>query len=61
MTAAGLVGGGVLIVNAVDPQAAAFGQRRGFVVSTDEPLVLFRSIAAICASMTETRHSRLHD
>lgn len=45
VTAAGLVGGGVLIVNAVDPQAAAFGQRRGFVASTDEPLVLFRSIA----------------
>jgi GNAT superfamily N-acetyltransferase len=44
--AAGLVGGRALMVNAVDAEAAAFWQRRGFVPSKDEPLILFRSIAA---------------
>jgi GNAT superfamily N-acetyltransferase len=49
--AASLVGGRALMVNAVDHEAAAFWQRRGFVPSKDDPLVLFRSIAAIAASM----------
>jgi GNAT superfamily N-acetyltransferase len=51
VTAAGLVGGRALMVNAVDDEAAAFWQRRGFVPSRDDPLVLFRSIAAIAASI----------
>ncbi len=49
--AAALVGGRALMVNAVDPEAAAFWQRRGFVPSRDDPLVLFRSIEAIAASL----------
>ena len=51
VSAAGLVGGRALMVNAVDDEAAAFWQRRGFVPSRDDPLVLFRSIAAIAASV----------
>lgn len=60
VTAAGLVGGRALIVNAVDPEAAAFWRRRGFIPSKDDPLVLFRSIAAIAVSMTEARLSGIH-
>jgi predicted N-acetyltransferase YhbS len=55
MTAAALVGGRALLVNAVDVDAAAFWQRRGFIPSKDDPLVLFRSIAAIAASITTAR------
>lgn len=51
VTAAGLIGGRALIVNAVDPEAAAFWARRGFIASKDDPLVLFRSIADIAASL----------
>lgn len=51
VTAAGLVGGRALMVNAVDAEAAAFWQRRGFLPSKDDPLVLFRPIAAIAASL----------
>jgi len=54
-TAAALVGGRALLVNAVDAEAAAFWRRRGFVPSKDEPLVLFRSIAAIAASLAEAQ------
>ena len=39
------------MVNAVDAQAAEFWQRRGFAPSKDDPLMLFRSIAAIAASI----------
>lgn len=53
VTAAALVGGRALLVNAVDAEAAAFWLRRGFVPSRDEPLVLFRSIGAIAASLTQ--------
>ncbi len=49
--AAALVGGRALMVNAVDNEAASFWQRRGFIPSRDEPLVLFRSIADIAASL----------
>jgi GNAT superfamily N-acetyltransferase len=51
VTAAGLIGGRALIVNAVDIEAQAFWQRRGFIPSKDDPLVLFRSIADIAASL----------
>lgn len=51
VTAAVLVGGRALMVNAVDVEAAEFWQRRGFVPSKDDPLVLFRSMAAIAASI----------
>ena len=51
--AARLIGGRALIVNAVDEEAAAFWHRRGFIPSRDDPLVLFRSIAAIAASLVQ--------
>ena len=51
VVAAGLVGGRVLLVRAVDPEAAAFWQRRGFLPSRDDPLILLRSIADIAASL----------
>lgn len=49
--AASLIGGRALIVNAVDLEAAAFWTRRGFLPSKDDPLILFRSIADIAASL----------
>jgi hypothetical protein len=51
VTAAGLIGRRALIVNAVDAEAAAFRGRRGFIPSKDDPLVLFKSIADIAASL----------
>jgi len=48
---AALVGGRAVIVNAVDEEAAAFWRRRGFLPSRDDPLVLFRSIADIAATL----------
>jgi GNAT superfamily N-acetyltransferase len=51
VTAAGLVGGRALLVNAVDPEAAAFWRRRGFLPLRDDPLILVRSIADIAASL----------
>ena len=51
VAAAGLIGGRALIVNAVDAEAAAFWGRRGFIPSKDDPLIPFRSIADIAASL----------
>lgn len=51
VTAARLIGGRALIVNAVDREAADFWDRRGFQPSKDDPLVLFRSMADIAASL----------
>jgi GNAT superfamily N-acetyltransferase len=51
VAAAALVGGRALMVNAIDAEAAAFWQRRGFAPSKDDPLVLFRSISDIAASL----------
>ena len=48
---AALVGGRALMVRAVDEEAAGFWLRRGFIVSRDDPLLLFRSIASIAASL----------
>lgn len=53
--AASLIGGRALMVNAVDPEAAAFWRRRGFLPSRDDPLLLFQSIAAIAASLAAAR------
>ncbi|MGB8694435.1 MAG: GNAT family N-acetyltransferase [Steroidobacteraceae bacterium] len=50
--AARLVGGRALVVNALDESAAAFWSRRGFIPSKDNPLVLFRSMADVAASVT---------
>jgi len=52
--AASLIGGRALMVNAVDGEAAEFWNRRGFEVSRDDPLVLFRSIGDIAASLRES-------
>jgi GNAT superfamily N-acetyltransferase len=51
VTAASLIGGRALIVNAVDIEAADFWKRRGFIPSKDDPLILLRSIADIAASI----------
>jgi hypothetical protein len=51
VAAAELIGGRALIVNAVDLEAQGFWRRRGFVSSKDDPLILFRSIADIAASL----------
>lgn len=52
--AAALVGGRALMVNAIDDEADRFWQRRGFLPSKDDTLVLFRSIADITASLAGT-------
>jgi GNAT superfamily N-acetyltransferase len=46
-----LIGGRALVVHALDEQAAGFWRRRGFLVSKDDPLTLFRSLADIAASL----------
>jgi GNAT superfamily N-acetyltransferase len=51
VAAAKLIAGRALIVHAVDIEAAAFWRRRGFIASKDDPLLLFRSIADIAASL----------
>lgn len=51
VAAAALIGERALMFNAVDPEAAGFWRRRGFLAAHDDPLILFRSIAAIAASM----------
>ncbi|MDX8510961.1 GNAT family N-acetyltransferase [Mesorhizobium captivum] len=53
--AADLIGGRALMVNAIDEDAAQFWQRRGFLPTTDDRFVLFRSIAEIAASLLEAR------
>lgn len=53
--AAALVGGRALMVNAVDLEAAQFWQRRGFLPSRDDPLLLFRPISAIAASLAHAQ------
>jgi GNAT superfamily N-acetyltransferase len=57
VTAASLIGGRALIVNAVEIEAANFWTRRGFVPSKDDPLILFRSLADIAASITSASGS----
>lgn len=46
-----LIGGRALIVNAVDQEAAEFWQRRGFMASKDDPMILARSMLDIAASL----------
>ena len=55
VTAATLIGGRALMVNALDDDAAAFWRRRGFIPSKDNALMLFRPIADIAASLAEAR------
>ena len=58
VTAASLIGGRALIVNAVDIEAANFWKRRGFIPFKDDPLMLLRSIANIAASIAPPSGSR---
>lgn len=51
VAAASLIAGRALIVNAVDSEAASFWKRRGFIASKDDPLILFRSMFDIAASI----------
>jgi hypothetical protein len=39
------------MVHAIDEEAAAFWRRKGFLPSKDDPLILFRAIAEIVASL----------
>ena len=55
VTAAALVGGRALMVNAVDADAAAFWRRRGFLPSKDDPLILFRAIGDIARTLDQAR------
>lgn len=50
--AARLIGGRAVVVHSVDPEAAAYWKRHGFLPSKDNPLVLFRSIPDISAWLT---------
>lgn len=56
--AAHLIGGRALIVNAIDDDASQFWQRRGFVQSKDDPLVLLRSIDDIAATVLHHHRER---
>lgn len=53
VTASGLIGGRALLVHAVDAEAGAFWQRRGFVPTRDDPLLLVQTIVAIAVSLRQ--------
>lgn len=48
-----LIGGRAVVVNALDEEAGDFWQRQGFLPSKDNPLVLFRSMSDIAASLVK--------
>ena len=50
---AALIGGRAVVVSALDEEAARFWARWGFMASRDDPLVLFRSIPDIAASLAK--------
>jgi len=52
LEAATLIGGRALVVRAVDEDAGEYWRRQGFLASKDDPLILFRSMADIAASIT---------
>lgn len=47
----GLIGGRALLVRAIDEAAREFWQRRGFIASPNDPLMLFRSLQDIALSL----------
>lgn len=51
ISAARLIGGRILLVNAVDDEAQAFWRRRGFLPIKDDPNVLYRPITDIARSI----------
>ena len=58
---AGLIGGRAVVVNALDEEAARFWARWGFVASRDDPLVLFRSIQEVAASLQKVEPIEFSD
>jgi GNAT superfamily N-acetyltransferase len=52
-----LIGGRALLVNAVDDEACGFWTKNGFLPSKDDPLILFRSLPDIAASLAAARSS----
>ena len=51
MAGAELIGGRAVVVRAFDDEAGRFWARHGFLASRDDPLVLFRSIPDVVASL----------
>jgi GNAT superfamily N-acetyltransferase len=51
LAAAKLIGGRVLVVHAVDEEAAEFWRRRGFVPSKTQPMLMFQAMTAIAESV----------
>jgi GNAT superfamily N-acetyltransferase len=49
--AARLIGGRALLVSAIDAEAQIFWKRRGFLETHDDPMLLFRSMADVAASL----------
>lgn len=51
VSASRLIGGRAVVVNAIDEGAAAFWVRHEFTPSRDDPMVMFRSVTSIAASI----------
>ena len=51
--AADIIGGRAVIVHATDGEAAAFWKKRGFIETPGNPLMLFRSMADVLASIEQ--------
>jgi GNAT superfamily N-acetyltransferase len=49
--AAKLIGGRALLVHAIDDEAAAFWQSRGFIPKLSDPLMLFRGMSEVEATV----------
>lgn len=55
LQASELIGGRAVVVNAVDTEAAAYWTKQEFLPSKDNPLVLFRKIGDIRASLARAQ------
>lgn len=55
VAAAELIGGRALLTRALDEEAERFWRRRGFLPTRDNPLLLFRSMADVAASLEAAR------
>ena len=55
VAAAELIGGRALLTRALDEEAERFWRRRGFLPTRDDPLLLFRSMADVAASLEAAR------
>jgi GNAT superfamily N-acetyltransferase len=54
-----LIGGRALVANAINDEAAQYWRRRGFLPSKDDPLILFRSLSDIAASLEAAGISKM--